>query len=200
MKPSSSRPVRRSDTAERILDLAEKLIQTRGYSAFSYQDIADAIGIRKASIHYHYASKTDLGVAALDRYSARFEAALSRLIEDRAIGALEILDRYVEPYFALSEAADRVCLCGALAAEFPALPAEMQARVERFFEDHQRWLAQIITRGQKEGAFDAGLAPRDAAEGVFAALQGALLVGRATGDPGRLRRVLTVLKRQLARP
>jgi len=47
------------------VDLAEALIQSRGYSAFSYQDISDRLGIRKASIHYHFPSKTDLGVAAL---------------------------------------------------------------------------------------------------------------------------------------
>jgi len=54
-----------NSAAEEILDLAETLIQTRGYSAFSYQDIADSLGIRKASIHYHFPSKTDLGIAVV---------------------------------------------------------------------------------------------------------------------------------------
>jgi len=63
---TNSAPKQRSDTAEQILDLAETLIQTRGYSAFSYQDIADSLGIRKASIHYHFPSKTDLGIAVVE--------------------------------------------------------------------------------------------------------------------------------------
>src|SRR6185369_16920377 len=54
-----------STTAAQILDAAETLIQTRSYSAFSYQDIADELGIRKASIHYHFATKADLGVAVV---------------------------------------------------------------------------------------------------------------------------------------
>jgi TetR/AcrR family transcriptional repressor of nem operon len=65
-------PKQRSATAEQILDIAETLIQTRSYSAFSYQDISDALDIRKASIHYHFASKADLGAAVVDRYVERF--------------------------------------------------------------------------------------------------------------------------------
>ena len=74
----------RSETAEQILDLAETLIQTRGYSAFSYQDIADALGIRKASIHYHFPSKADLGVAVINRYIDRFDAALTEVAGDES--------------------------------------------------------------------------------------------------------------------
>jgi len=82
----------RSETAEQILDLAETLIQTRGYSAFSYQDIAEALGIRKASIHYHFPSKTDLGVAVIDRYIERFDTALVGIANDRAQPSMAMLD------------------------------------------------------------------------------------------------------------
>ena len=67
-------PKARSKTAEEILDVAEMLIQTRGYSASSYQDISQVLGIRKASIHYHFPSKTDLGVAVIERYAERFRS------------------------------------------------------------------------------------------------------------------------------
>lgn len=50
----------KENTAQRILDTAQDLIRHRGYSAFSYADIADRVGIRKASIHYHFAAKEDL--------------------------------------------------------------------------------------------------------------------------------------------
>src|SRR6201988_4888439 len=88
----------KSRTAEQILDLAETLIQTRGYSAFSYQDIADSLGIRKASIHYHFPSKTELGIAVIDRYIARFDAALTEIAEDQPKSSMAMLDFYVQPY------------------------------------------------------------------------------------------------------
>ena len=72
----------RSETAEKILDVAEQLIQTRGCSAFSYQDIADALKIKKASIHYHFESKTDLVIAVIERYTERFDEALKNIARD----------------------------------------------------------------------------------------------------------------------
>src|SRR5215470_3173926 len=127
----------RSETAEQILDLAETLIQTRGYSAFSYQDIADSLGIRKASIHYHFASKTDLGVAVINRYIERFDAALTDIADDQTQSSLAMLDFYVQPYLKFASTPDRVCLSGALAGEVLALPPEMRARVDHFFRTHQ---------------------------------------------------------------
>src|SRR3974390_2000756 len=107
-------PKPRSDTAEQILDLAETLIQTRGYSAFSYQDIADSLGIRKASIHYYFPSKADLGVAVVDRYADRFGAALVAIGQEQSRSSMTMLEFYIEPYLGFARTPDRICLCGAL--------------------------------------------------------------------------------------
>ena len=88
----------RSNTAEEILDIAEMLIQTRGYSAFSYQDIATRLDIRKASIHYHFQTKSALGAAVVERYAARIESALAALIADPSHSAMHLLDCYAVPY------------------------------------------------------------------------------------------------------
>ena len=71
--------------------------QTRSYGAFSYQDIADALGIRKASIHYHFASKAELGAAVADRYTRRFATALAALDRDQSKSSMAMLDFYLEP-------------------------------------------------------------------------------------------------------
>ena len=144
---TTTAPKQKSDTAEQILDLAETLIQTRGYSAFSYQDIADSLGIRKASIHYHFASKADLGVAVVDRYIERFGAALVAIADDEKQSSLAMLDFYVQPYLQFASTPDRVCLSGALAGEMMALPPEVRARVDHFFRTHQVWLTKILKRG-----------------------------------------------------
>ena len=115
-------PALRSETADKILDLAERLIQTRGCSAFSYQDIADALKIRKASIHYHFESKTDLVTAVIDRYTEKFDAALKNIARDETATSMSMLEHYVEPYTAFAATPDRVCLCGALSGEMLALP------------------------------------------------------------------------------
>jgi TetR/AcrR family transcriptional regulator, transcriptional repressor for nem operon len=188
---------RAASTAEQILDLAENLIQTRGYSWFSYQDISAALGIRKASIHYHYASKTELGIAVLDRYVARFDAALKRIAADPAQSSKRMLDFYFEPYLQFARTSDQVCLCGALAGEMLTLPAEMRERVDRFFQAHQQWLATTLKRGTTRGEFTLSTSPAKAARLFFGALQGALLVKRTTGDPSQLRDVVEAIRAQL---
>src|SRR4051812_33662413 len=161
----------RSETRDQILDLAETLIQTRGYSAFSYQDIADALGIRKASIHYHFASKSDLGVAVVNRYIDRFDAALTQVAGDEAQSSMAMLDLYTQPYLAFARAPDRVCLCGALAGEMLALPQEMRARVDHFFRTHQAWLTKFLKRGLACCEVPLGAPPPNVSRSIFARLQ-----------------------------
>jgi TetR/AcrR family transcriptional repressor of nem operon len=184
----------RSRTAEQILDIAEMLIQTRGYSAFSYQDISDVLGIRKASIHYHFPSKSDLGVAVIERYGERFARALDEIASDPSSSSLTMLEYYISPYYQNASTRDRVCLCGALAGEMMALPEEMRAAVDRIFVSHQIWLADILRRGAERGEFRLSTTPEKASRLIFGALQGALLVKRTTADESQFGDVVTGLK------
>jgi TetR/AcrR family transcriptional regulator, transcriptional repressor for nem operon len=185
------------DTREQILELAETLIQTRSYGGFSYQDISDALGIRKASIHYHFPSKTDLGVAVIDRYCERFDAALDKLSGDATKSSLEVLEFYFRPYLEFAATDDRVCLCGALAGEMLTLPKEMRERVDRFFRSHQTWLQAILKRGDARGEFKLAAPAAKTARLILSALQGGLLVKRTTADASQLRDVVSALKAQL---
>src|ERR671929_772591 len=100
----------RTDTADRILDTAERLVQSRGFNGFSYADIAAELGVTKASLHYHFATKAELGEALMERYAARFGAALAE-IEARPDDAAAKLAAYAELYASvLSD--QRMCLCG----------------------------------------------------------------------------------------
>jgi TetR/AcrR family transcriptional regulator, transcriptional repressor for nem operon len=195
---TTTAPKQRSETAEQILDLAETLMQTRGYSAFSYQDIADSLGIRKASIHYHFPSKADLGIAVIDRYIARFDAALTTIADDQSQSSMAMLDYYVQPYLQFASTPDRVCLSGALAGEMLALPPAMRQRVDLFFRTHQAWLNKILQRGVTRGEFKLVAPAPKVARFVFGALQGALLVKRTTNDVSQIDDVIAVMKLQLA--
>ena len=187
----------KSDTADQILDIAEMLIQTRGYSAFSYQDIADAIGIRKASIHYHFPSKADLALAVVERYAARFSESLGALDQATQMSAMEKFDHYTGPFLEFAVTPDRICLCGALAGEILALPEATRQRVGQFFEFHQAWLAGLLKLGLDRGEFQFPHPPEAMSRMVFGALQGALIVKRTTGDSAQLHDVIAVLKRHL---
>ena len=81
------------DTRERLLRETETLVRTRGYAAFSYADLSERVGIRKASIHHHFRTKEDLGAALIDSYLVKFEAALAEVLEQER-RAMPRLRRY----------------------------------------------------------------------------------------------------------
>src|SRR3954462_3660155 len=96
-------------TRDHVLDVAERLAQTRGFNGFSYADIAAEVGITKASLHYHFPTKADLGRALVVRYTAGFQGALAGIGESDET-ALTKLERYVRIYRQVL-GADRMCLC-----------------------------------------------------------------------------------------
>src|SRR5471032_1728561 len=104
---------KQASTAVQILNVAERLAQTRGFNGFSYADIAEELGVTKASLHYHFASKAELGRALIERYSAAFTTALTGIEATRA-GARVRLEQYVQVYADVLRQ-DRMCLCGMLA-------------------------------------------------------------------------------------
>ena len=177
-----------ADTASRILDIAEGLAQTRGFNGFSYADIAEALGIRKASLHHHFPTKADLGRALLARYAAAFARALEA-IEGTDGDAFDKLGRYVRLYDDVM-VRDRLCLCGMLAAEYSTLPKPMQEAVREFFEHNERWLTKLVQEGRRARALRPGAPARDVARVLISALEGAMLLARSYEDPARFAEVV----------
>lgn len=173
-------------TAERLVDAAELLVQTRGYNGFSYADVADSVGIRKASVHHHFRSKGDLGQAVAERYRVQFAAALRR-IDSEAEGPRARLDRYADLYAKVLVDQDRMCLCGMLAAEYATLPALVQEEVRAFFHDQRVWLSGTLA--QRRPRAEA----RGSADAILAGLEGGLLIARAGGDSTSFARTAAVL-------
>src|SRR5579863_7985682 len=126
IRGTMSQPARASPatTTERILDVAERLVQTRGFNGFSYADIAEELKITKASLHYHFATKAELGRRLIERYEANFKKALDQIRLER-LDAPSALRRYVELYVSVLRHG-RMCLCGMLAADFATLPKPMK--------------------------------------------------------------------------
>jgi TetR/AcrR family transcriptional repressor of nem operon len=171
-----------SATSARILDIAERLAQTRGFNGFSYADISSELGITKASLHYHFATKATLGRALLLRYSEKFFAALT------AIDAEHDASRKLRRYASLYEQVlvrDRMCLCGMLAAEYSTLPAAMQLELRRFFDKNETWLARCLEDGRAGGTLEFEGNAVDAARVLTAGLEGAMLLARCYGEPAR---------------
>jgi TetR/AcrR family transcriptional repressor of nem operon len=185
--PSRTAPPTAAATA--ILDLAEQLAQTRGYNGFSYADIAARLGVTKASLHYHFPSKAELGRALIERYQAAFGAALES-IDQQVERPREKLRRYVALYNSVLSN-ERMCLCGMLAAEYATLPVPMQEGLKSFFDANERWLTGVLKEGLRAGDFLFREAAIERARVLLGALEGAMLVARSYGDPRRFQAAAT---------
>jgi TetR/AcrR family transcriptional repressor of nem operon len=175
-----------TDTRTRILHVAERLAQERGYNGFSYADIAGQVGIKTASIHYHFPGKGDLGRDLAARYRAAFAVRLAGI--DRAgADARGKLERYAQVYLDVLLDGDRMCLCGMLAADIATLPAEIRDEVLRFFADQEAWLSGVLEEGRQAGILRFAGSAHAQARVIVAALEGAMLVARAHGDAARFR-------------
>lgn len=176
---------RDADTQSRILDIAERLVQTRGFNAFSYADVAAELGISKAALHYHFAGKAELGEALIVRYAARFGESLVQ-IDTQHEHASEKLRAYTDLY-AQVLAQERMCLCGMLAADHQTLPTAMRDAVVRFFDHNEAWLTSLLESGRRDGTLRLSGATEEAARLITSTLEGAMLVARPYGDVARFR-------------
>jgi TetR/AcrR family transcriptional regulator, transcriptional repressor for nem operon len=169
--------------ATAILDVAERLAQTLGYNGFSYADIAAQLGVTKASLHYHFPSKAELGRALVERYRGIFGAALVA-IDAQTREPTEKLRQYVALYNSVLSN-ERMCLCGMLAAEHATLPAPMQEELKSFFDANERWLTVVLEEGHRARVLRFAEPARERARVLIGALEGAMLVARSYGSPHR---------------
>jgi len=171
------------DSAQRILDVAERLLQTRGFNGFSYADIAEALEVTKASLHYHFPSKADLGRRLIERYEQTFLAVLKG-IDATGAAPREKLKRYARIYADVLRD-NRMCLCGMLASDYATLPKAMKEDVRHFFDENEHWLVAVLEQGRKSGALEFKGSPLDLARVIVGSLEGAMMLARSYGEPAR---------------
>ena len=171
-----------STTADDILRCARVLIARGGYDSFSYADISDVVGIRKASIHHHFPSKSDLVRALVAQYRQEAEAGIAEL-ERTVTDPLERLRAYVGYWEGcIADATHPFCICALLATEIPVLPEAVAVEVRAHFRSLSNWLSSVLERGAAQGRIVlAGSAEADA-EMFMATVHGAMLSARAYGE------------------
>jgi len=171
------------DSKTRILDSAQRLVGSRGYSGFSFHDIKDEVGITTASIHYHFPTKANLGVALLRRYRDGLRAALGRLA--RSPGSFREKIGGVVAIYEEVRVQNGTCFGSALGGEYGVLPDEVRTELRAFIDDAVNGLKKIIEPSQKSGELRSDIPAETLARTWYALLQGSLTASRAS-DPSFL--------------
>lgn len=143
-------------TREAIIQQADYLIRDKGYNAFSYSDLSKAIGIKNASIHYHFPSKSDLGIAVVQKH---LQGLAELRQEKKAQSPLEQLEAFFSIY-TQAKANQKICLVGALATDFHTIEDTVQAHLKTLADQVLNWVTDILLLGQKQGVFHFAIEPR----------------------------------------
>lgn len=187
------------DTRARILEAGRALLQGRGYTGFSFADVAERVGVRKASLHHHFPSKEDLVVALIGEYRETFAAVASAFTPGD--GAAEAaLTQYFDYNRRIAREGELICSAGALSAAIATLPPAAAALAAEHVREIERWLVTVIRDGRRCGAFAKRGSDRATAVTVSAAVQGALQIARATQSPAAFDAVIRRLWQMLREP
>lgn len=172
--------MKKLDTYQSILAVAEHFIQTVGYNAFSYHDIAKKVGIKTASIHYYFPTKADLGKAVIKNHIDVLCVALDELLKNKKLSSTKKLELFIETIIANTYRADnKMCLGGMLASDVLTLPKLMLREVKVFFLRIESWLKQLFLEAIENREFVLQKKHIDnEVKLVFSMLEGALLLSR----------------------
>jgi len=171
-----------SSRVEDILSCTRSLILAGGYDGFSYADISKVIGIRNASIHYHFPSKADLVQALVVRHREDAEAGIAQL-DNHVSDPVERLRAYVGYWeTCIADTSVPFCVCALLASQLPALPVPVAEEVRRYFRSLAAWLASVLNCCAAQGSIRLLGTAEVEAEAFTASIHGAMLSSRAYGD------------------
>jgi TetR/AcrR family transcriptional repressor of nem operon len=183
-------PANPTSKAMDILHSARILMMNRGFNGFSFRDVAADVGIKSASIHYHYATKADLAEATARAYRGAFNDATMQIDAD---SASEKLRAYGALFVTTLREQGQVCLGGMLATDVASLPDQVRGEVAQFFAEQVDWVENVVREGQANAQLRTDLDPALFAKMFVSSLEGAMIVSRGLEQPQDLEDALEML-------
>lgn len=185
------------DTKDQALEIAKTQLQTKGFNGFSFQDIADTLGIKKASLHYYFSSKEDLALEIMHSYEAGF-AEWSK--KTATLPPEKRLEKWFNLFFRLANEGHKICPVGALCTDLDIFSKATRSKILQFHELQRDWIQQNLKQGQALKAYKADLKPEPTSDLIMASIQGALQIARLKKNPQVVKQVAKQLMANLNRP
>ena len=184
-----------NETAHKILDVAERYTQTRGFNAFSYKDIQNEVNIKTSSIHYYFPTKQDLAMAMATRFNEQLKINLKESAEKYS-SSIERLEVFNAAHVEIV-AQDKFCLCGMLASDAHGLSEIVRSKLDEFFNIVETWLTDAFQLGKEQNKIKNNINARETASIYLATVEGGMLIARARKQPEYLANILTEALNQL---
>ncbi|AUN98873.1 TetR/AcrR family transcriptional regulator [Bacteriovorax stolpii] len=183
-----------NNTKTEALNLAKEYLQTLGFNGFSFQTIADSLGIKKASLHYYFSSKEDMGIALLEDYEEGHKTWAKKVQE---LPSKVKLEKMVKGFCSLSAKHNMICPVGSFTSDFYSVSPKMKKKLQQFHFLIRDWLVETIEQGKKEGTIKKTIDSTLAADLFLTTLQGGVQVARIRGEQESLKKMLEALLDQL---
>lgn len=173
-------------TKQKAIREAHILLQKFGWGGFSFQDLADELGIKKPSLYAHFESKEALGIDIVDTYRASFAAwaeTLSEMDPDQRLSA------FFDMLFKFSQKGALYCPLSSLVAELHSLPPAMRKKIKLAYDAQGQWLKKAVADGQSQGLFRKDLSADDCVDFLISAATGSLFTARINADPDKIKAI-----------
>ncbi|MEX0317813.1 MAG: TetR/AcrR family transcriptional regulator [Ruegeria sp.] len=169
------------DTKTALMDAAEQEVRQKGADGFSYKDLSEKIGIRKASIHYHFPNKTDLLTAIMARYAEKTLNAVEEFSASHDLAGPQLIE-FVTLYRNALQDCSALCLCVAYTVSQDALDTKTTSEIDRFRTRLLGWLTQVFDAGKRDGSINDVGDPSFEAAAALALVEGAQITARIGGQ------------------
>ncbi|MBN8685694.1 MAG: TetR/AcrR family transcriptional regulator [Chitinophagales bacterium] len=171
---------RTGDTREEIVRLGMEFIQTYGYNAFSYADIAKKLNIKNAAVHYHFPGKEDLLIEIVGQYIQRYHD-LARALEAPGLTSRKRIQAFIDRYTTLCDQG-KICLIGSVGSDYFTMPETVKKKLGELVELVLGMVEGVLRDGKKKGEFSFPETPRVRALLMMTNLAAGVQLARITGQ------------------
>ena len=171
-----------TDKKAQIEKAATEAIKRSGLSSISFRTLAEQVGVKSASVHYHFPTKGDLAESIVRGYTEEFSSKLNNILrQESGLGAR--LEAFLDVFKDVTEAG-QLCLCGSIASDSESVNEATRSALRTFFNVSEAWLAATLEESNHDLALE--LSPADVAKILMSGLEGAGLIDRLAGDTQHL--------------
>jgi len=165
---------------ERLLDAAEELVQRKGLNGVTFQDLADAVGLRKPSVFHHIRNREELAIALIARCGTKHGPQYAAVIGQDLNASQKLLQ--LTEIFEQGLTSGRPCLLASIASGIESLTEPATEQLKIAADASISRFSEVFVQGREEGSLDYEGSPVDAATAFFAMMQGLQALCKAKGD------------------
>ena len=179
---------------EVLIDRLSAVFREYGYDGASLSRLSEATGLVKASLYYQFPKgKEDMAAAVLGAIQADFERVLAGPFSDRSLPPEKRMRILGEGLSTIYHGGRSFCLVDVFGI----------GEAGHLFKSHLGGMIVALSKAVTGLLEDAGFSAHEAAAGAeetLIAVQGALVLSRATHDTGAFERVIAGLPKRVQRP